>query len=60
VLVHRLSDDDIYERYGTDGEDQEENPQNVFDAALDARRWIDGDYDDAADLVTSWKDLVVE
>jgi hypothetical protein len=55
VLIHNLSEDDIYRR-SDDGDWKD----NVKDAALEARAWLDGEPMDSPNLVDSWKELVVK
>jgi hypothetical protein len=56
VLTEDLSEDEIYEK-----NDSEEWADNVKDAAMEARRWLDGEeLDDAEDLVDQWQSLVVK
>src|SRR5574337_583637 len=52
VLEDDLTEDAIYNR---SDEDAEGWPDNVRDAALAARQWLDGEYEDYPDLVDSWK-----
>lgn len=59
VLQEDLDEDEIYKRWGGAGEEGEEDVgQNVVNAAVDARHWLDGDFEDAPDLIESWKELV--
>jgi hypothetical protein len=52
VLEGRMDNDEIY-----DEKEKAQWPDSVLEAALDARRWLDGEYEDATDLVASWKEL---
>lgn len=54
VLEKRMSEDDIWSEW-QDPEDPEEMP-NTLDAALQARRWLDGDNADGAPS-KGWKEL---
>lgn len=52
VIEDNLSDDEIYNTNET-----EEWRENVLQAALDARRWLDGEYEEYPDIAASWKEL---
>lgn len=57
VLEQRMTDDDVYENYPFDNPDAEnEAPENVHSAALEAAKWLAGESDEK-DLVSSWKEL---
>jgi len=51
VLKEDLSEDEICEGGEAD---------NVRDAAISARQWLDGEYTDYDDLISSWKELVIK
>jgi hypothetical protein len=59
VLQDGLSEDEIYDEF-TDPDDEEAG-RNVLDAALDARFWLDGDWDEGDhegdSPVADWKSL---
>ncbi len=61
VLHENMSESKIYDwiwRYYTPEED---SGQNILDAALEARMWLDGEElndPDCKDLADSWKELV--
>jgi hypothetical protein len=58
VLEHLLREAAIYRAY--DPGDDEDQGRNVLDAALDARRWLDGEsLDGAPTLSASWKELEI-
>lgn len=53
VLEKRLDENDIYDRYqatNDDGEPDEEGNRHSLDNALDARRWLDGEKDEAPSI----------
>jgi hypothetical protein len=54
VLEKRLSENAVFDQFGTD-EDLDRS-QSVFDAAMDARNWMDGQ--DVETPSVSWKGLV--
>ena len=51
VLQTTMEEDDIHEEMGHDAD-------NVLDAALAARMWLDAQYEDYPDLAAQWKELV--
>lgn len=54
VLEKNLSDDEIWNRYGVEGE-----ISVVFDAAMDAYRWLRGEkVADHKSLAAAWKELM--
>ena len=52
VLREKMSDDRISNFFGDDDSHYE------YDSAMDARRWLDGEYEGGASLAESWKELV--
>lgn len=54
VLEKRMTEDQICNYFEPDGD----TGRNVLDAALEARRYLDGEEMDSPDLVTSWQELV--
>ena len=57
VLEHLLREAAIYDAYDP-GDDEDQG--HVLDAALDARRWLDGEsLDGAPTLSASWKELEI-
>lgn len=55
VLEKGMTEDQIYNYFEPPGD--EEQGRNVLDAALEARRWLDGEQD-SPDPVASWQELV--
>jgi len=53
-LEKNLSEDNIYDRAD---EESDYWSDNVRDAAIEARNWLDGNLTDYPDLVSSWKEL---
>lgn len=53
VLTNHMTDSEIFDRYGAEDTD---GPQNVQDAALDARSWLDGNRQGT--LSEEWQELV--
>lgn len=57
VMQRKLTNDSIYDRYSPDPDNEDDDrPQNVLDAAIEAREWMDGNRDE--DLSDEWKELV--
>jgi hypothetical protein len=54
VIERLMSDDAIFTKYSPDEAWGQSRPQNVMDAALDARRWLDGQ---EVHLLDDWKEL---
>jgi len=54
VLENNLDDDEICDRYDHSGLDEE-----ILEAALNARKWLDGD-DETETLSEDWKCLIVK
>src|ERR1700722_18384016 len=64
VLEKRMSESSIFDNFPPEDEEDEDGQpgaQNVHDAAMDARRWLEGEWDakfsGASDLVETWKEL---
>lgn len=61
VLHNKMKEAKVYELYSSDDDElPPTRPANVLDAALDAVRWMAGEYTDYPSLVDSWKELVVK
>lgn len=55
VLSESLDENDIYDRFGSDEEEGDDPPE--LDAALFARRWMDGEEEDTSPQ-KNWEPLV--
>lgn len=55
VLDRMMSEDAIYSRYEPDEDEDPEGSRNELDAALDARRWLDGEEESPS---SGWAELV--
>lgn len=53
VLSKRMPDDEVWDQYSGE-EDDEDYSQRVFDAAVDASRWLRGEWESLAD---EWEPL---
>lgn len=57
VLEERLDCDDVYDRYPSLDEDEDNGyPANVRDGAIEAAQWMEGENEDTPSF--NWKDLV--
>jgi len=56
VLEGNTSESEIFDSYDPGDSDQ---GRNVLDEALNARAWLDGEYQDYPRLVDQWKELEI-
>lgn len=59
VLEKKLRESQVIDRYAPDESNEEnENPQNIYDAAMSVVRWRDGGEEERP--VDEWKELVIK
>ncbi len=59
VLKESLDNDDIYDRWGSSEDEDEDRPHNILDAALDAMGWMDGgSFGEGKKPSKNWAELV--